>query len=117
MLHLIMVAIGFSILTVTVMATFWLLPKGVLNHFAIRATTNFTKALQPGAKTWQKVLYWGIPAFILLFSNWLAGLALLAASIIGLTYIKKLAEATKQYSGPVSPPSFNNGAGDSATGN
>lgn len=87
---------GFFAMSALLMATFYWLPKGQAAHdkFIFKCGVNFTAILRGNSK-WKHVIYWGVPVLVLLFSNFLGGLAMLAAAIIGLTFNRRyLASAT-----------------------
>src|SRR3546814_14663121 len=77
---------GFFAMSALLMATFYWLPKGQAAHdkFIFKCGVNFTAILRGNSK-WKHVIYWGVPVLVLLFSNFLGGLAMLAAAFIGLT--------------------------------
>lgn len=76
------VSAGASFILVTVlMATFIFVPKGNLTVRCVKWSVNYTN--------FHKVAYWGLPLFLLIFMNVLAGLLLLIAAIVGLTFKKR----------------------------
>src|SRR3546814_19439596 len=72
---------GFFAMSALLMATFYWLPKGQAAHdkFIFKCGVNFTAILRGNSK-WKHVIYWGVPVLVLLFSNFLGGLAMLAAA-------------------------------------
>src|SRR3546814_11192516 len=87
---------GFFAMSALLMATFYWLPKGQDAHDKCisKCGVNFTAILRGNSK-WKHVIYWGVPVLVLLFSNFLDGLAMLAAAIIGLTFNRShMASAT-----------------------
>lgn len=87
---------GFFAMSALIMATFYWLPKGQAAHdkFIFKCGVNFTAILRGNSK-WKHVIYWSVPVLVFLFANFLGGLAMLVAAIVGLTFNKRyLASAT-----------------------
>ena len=92
---------GFFAMSALLMATFYWLPKGQAAHdkFIFKCGINFTAILRGNSK-WKHAIYWGVPILVFLFANFLGGLAMLVATIVGLTFNKRyLASATHAVSG------------------
>jgi len=100
-MNLFTIFLGFFLLSALLMATFYWLPKGQAAHdkLIFKCGVNFTAILRGNSK-WKHVIYWGVPVLVLLFANFLGGLAMLVASIVGLTFNKRyLASAIPTVSG------------------
>jgi hypothetical protein len=80
------------VLAVLSYATFYALPKGMLNRcggFAV----GYTEWLR-SPNRWRRVLYWVIPAGVLFLGNWFAGIILLIAACIGVVFNRRFMHVT-----------------------
>lgn len=83
------------VLGVLAWTTYVLIPRGEYTSKAHIFSWRYTDLLRvyhdSGAfkRKWGRWVYWGIPVSVLLFSNLLAGLVLLAAGYIGVQFSKR----------------------------
>lgn len=75
-------------LTVLFIATFGYLPQGAVSRFPVRFSYRFTSWLRE-PKVRFKVLYWGIPISVFLFSSILTGTLLLMCAYLGVLFNKR----------------------------
>lgn len=94
-MQLFIVFAGFFAMSALLMATFYWLPKGQAAHdkFIFKCGVNFTAILRGNSK-WKHVIYWSVPVLVFLFANFLGGLAMLVAAIVGLTFNKRYPAST-----------------------
>lgn len=96
MFALLTIAFASFIMFTVLLATFFYVPKGMLEVRTVKWAARYTN--------FHKVAYWGLPLFLIIFANLFAGLLLLVAAIVGLTFKKRYSAALLSKMTESTPP-------------